>query len=432
MIPSWSQSTIEEVMEAIIDYRGKTPKKTKEGIPLITAKIVKNGTILEPNEYISPNDYDDWMRRGLPKIGDIVVTTEAPLGEIAQLKSEKVALAQRLITLRGKSDILDNIFLKYIMMSEYVQNQLKSRSSGTTVHGIKQKELRKVMLPIPPILEQNAIARILGTLDDKIECNRRMNATLEAMAQAIFKSWFVDFDPVRAKDEGRQPVGMDADTAALFPEAFEEMDCKEVPVGWELGKVKDILTIFRKNINPGDYPEDTFLHYSIPSYDQSKSALLESGIQIKSNKYLIDNDAVLISKLNPEINRVWYISGKNSHKKVCSTEFIVCQPNDGYNLEYLDLLFKSDNFMTSFQSLVTGTSKSHQRVKPNSFLEMKIILPSQKVIEIFEQVMKPFFRYQIFLSEQSRTLAELRDTLLPKLISGEVRVPDAMLEATTE
>ena len=160
------------------------------------------------------------MRRGLPKAGDVVITTEAPLGEVAQLGSEHVALAQRLIALRGKPEILDNTFLKFLMQSEAVQDQLRARASGTTVLGIKQSELRKVALTLPPLDEQRAIAHVLGTLDDKIELNRRINHTLESTASVLFRSWFVDFAPVRAKAEGRDPR-LPRPLAALFPGSFE-------------------------------------------------------------------------------------------------------------------------------------------------------------------------------------------------------------------
>ena len=168
MNPQWPTYMLEDCMEAIIDYRGKTPKKTTFGIPLITAKIIKKGTILPVEEYISPDDYNEWMRRGLPKQGDVVLTTEAPLGEVAQLQNSKVALAQRVVTLRGKNGFLDNTFLKYLLLDNSVQNLLKSKSTGTTVTGIKQRELRKIKLSFPPFSEQQAIAHILGTLDDKI------------------------------------------------------------------------------------------------------------------------------------------------------------------------------------------------------------------------------------------------------------------------
>ena len=162
----------------------------------MTAKIVKNGRIEPPTEFIAESDYDDWMRRGLPEPGDVVLTTEAPLGEVAQLSRNKVALAQRVITLRGKQSVLHNTYLRYLLQSNFIQHQLEARATGTTVLGIKQSELRKVDLLLPPLATQKAIAQILGTLDDKIELNRQTNKTLEAIAKAIFKSWFVDFDPV--------------------------------------------------------------------------------------------------------------------------------------------------------------------------------------------------------------------------------------------
>ncbi|MCA1917726.1 restriction endonuclease subunit S [Methanospirillum hungatei] len=229
-------------MDTIIDYRGKTPNKTSFGIPLITAKIVKDGKILTPNEFIDPNDYDEWMRRGLPEKGDIVLTTEAPLGEVAQLDGRKVALAQRIITLRGKKGYLFNTFLKYALIFAPTQDALHGRASGTTVTGIKQSELRKIVIPIPEYDVQKAIAHILGTLDDKIELNRRMNETLESIARAIFKSWFIDFDPVRAKAETRQPEGMDTATAALFPSEFETVEGQKIPKGW---KIKSLDKMFK-------------------------------------------------------------------------------------------------------------------------------------------------------------------------------------------
>ena len=135
---------LEDCMAAIIDYRGKTPRKTSSGIPLITAKVVKGGRIKTPTEFIAIEDYDFWMRRGIPRLGDVLITTEAPLGEVAQLCQQRVALAQRLILLRGKSEVLDNRFLKFLMQSAPVQHQLHARATGTTVLGIKQKELRQI------------------------------------------------------------------------------------------------------------------------------------------------------------------------------------------------------------------------------------------------------------------------------------------------
>jgi len=154
----WKEYILEDVIEKFIDYRGKTPKKTKTGIPLVTAKIVKSGRILEPNEFIAEDAYDSWMTRGLPEIDDVVLTTEAPLGEIALIKDKNVALAQRIITLRGNKDFVHNPFLKYYFQSATGQYELESRASGTTVFGIKAAVLKKVPVTLPPLHEQKAIA----------------------------------------------------------------------------------------------------------------------------------------------------------------------------------------------------------------------------------------------------------------------------------
>ncbi len=208
MAGEWAKLPLEDCMEAIIDYRGKSPDKKTFGVPLVTAKVIKNGRIEKVTEFIAEKDFDSWMRRGMPKPGDIVMTTEAPMGEVAQLDSRKIALAQRVITLRGRPGLLDNTFLKFLMQSKDVQDQLLARSTGTTVVGIKQSELRKINLTLPPVAEQKEIAMVLGALDEKAELNRQMHSTLEAMACAIFKSWFVDFDPIKAKIAGDQPIGM--------------------------------------------------------------------------------------------------------------------------------------------------------------------------------------------------------------------------------
>ena len=156
--------TLDNLLEELIDYRGKTPIKTTSGIPLVTAKIIKNGVINEFNEFIAERDYDRWMVRGFPKQGDVVLTTEAPLGEVAQLDERKIALAQRVVCLRGKSGVLNNTYLKYYFLTNYGKKKLKSRESGTTVTGIKQSELRKVEVCYPSFENQCKIASILSSV----------------------------------------------------------------------------------------------------------------------------------------------------------------------------------------------------------------------------------------------------------------------------
>lgn len=419
---SWELRPIADCMSAIIDYRGKSPRKTTIGIPLITAKIVKGGRILPPEEFIAPGDYDSWMRRGMPEPGDILLTTEAPLGEVAQLGEGRVALAQRLITLRGKAGILDNTFLKFVLQSDFAQDQLRARGTGTTVHGIRQSELRRVQLPVPPFKEQRAIAHILGTLDEKIELNRHMNETLEAMARAIFKSWFVDFDPVRAKAERRQPFGMDAETAALFPDSFEDSSLGRIPKGWKGGQVSQLVELTHNTLNPGEYPNEIFAHYSIPAFDESRWPAEEAGIRIKSNKTIVPRGAVLLSKLNPRIPRVWMPPVDTSRRSIASTEFLVATPKGSASREYVFCLFNSQAFLDVFGTLVTGTSGSHQRVRPESLLAIGVAIAPPQVWERFTKLVAPLLSKEAANVAESRTLGTVRNTLLPKLMSGEIRL----------
>ena len=144
----WEEYQLDEVIEKFIDYRGKTPNKVTSGIPLITAKVIKDGTILPPDEFIEPDEYLSWMTRGLPKINDVLLTTEAPLVEVALVQNENIALAQRIILLRGKSNFVDNRFLFYSLQTGLMQHRLSACASGSTVQGIKSAELKKVLIPL--------------------------------------------------------------------------------------------------------------------------------------------------------------------------------------------------------------------------------------------------------------------------------------------
>ncbi|MCD4684311.1 MAG: restriction endonuclease subunit S, partial [Anaerolineae bacterium] len=244
---------IGDLLEAVIDYRGKTPPKSPNGIPALTAANVRNGRIdLSTISYVSEETYESWMTRGYPLPGDVLITTEAPVGEVASFPDDQTYLiTRRLMALRGREGELDNDFLKYSLLYSGNQNRLLAAVRGSTVPRVLKPDILELEIAIPPYSEQRAIAHVLGTLDDKIELNRRMNATLEAMARAIFKSWFVDFDPVHAKARGEQPIGMDADTAVLFPDVFEESELGPIPCGWEVGTVGDEFDITMGQSPPG-------------------------------------------------------------------------------------------------------------------------------------------------------------------------------------
>ena len=440
---------LEDWMAAIIDYRGKTPEKTSSGVPLITAKIVKGGRIEDPEEFIAEDAYEQWMRRGIPEAGDVVLTTEAPLGEVAQLDGRKVALAQRIITLRGQSGLLDNTYLKFALQGQPIQEQLHGRASGSTVTGIKQSELRKLQLTFPPVAEQRQVAAILGSLDDRINLNRRINQTLEAMAQAIFQSWFFDFDPVKAKiaakAEGRDPlraamsaISGNADTelnalpavayeqlaatAALFPNEMEASEYGEIPKGWVFKTVADVAEFGIGKVDVSALNQDIYI--STENMLESRGGIcratsLPSVATVPSFK----TGQILVSNIRPYFKKIWmarFDGGRSPD--VLALEPIVPQSTEFlYNLMYQDAFFE---FMTR-----TAKGAKMPRGDKDAITGWRFPCPDEALMVYFSEKVRPYYEYINSLKSENDSLAELRDTLLPKLLSGELSVTDAMVEA---
>jgi type I restriction enzyme S subunit len=419
MASEWKEQSLEDCMAAIIDYRGKTPRKTPSGIPLITAKVVKGGRIEKPDEFIAEDDYEPWMRRGIPEANDVVITTEAPLGEVAQLGRERVALAQRLIALRGKRGILDNTFLKFLMQSSGVQDQLRARASGTTVFGIRQSELRKVILRLPPFTEQLAIAHVLGTLDDKVELNRSMSDTLEKIAQALFKSWFVDFDPIRAKAE-RRDITLAPQLADLFPTSFENSQLGEIPTGWHVGQFGDVAVNPRRGVSPNEI-QPTTPYIALEHMPRKSIALTDWGTAagVESGKFSFFAGEILFGKLRPYFHKV----GVAPVDGVCSTDILVVGARSDNWFGFILGHISSAAFVEHTNASSTGTKMP--RTNWGDMARYPLVLPPEPIAKAFTERIRPFVSRILASIHQSRTLTGLRDALLPKLISGELRMPDA-------
>jgi type I restriction enzyme S subunit len=283
--------------------------------------------------------------------------------------------------------------------------------------------LKQMGITLPPIEDQKAIAHILGTLDDKIELNQKMNQTLEEIAKAIFKSWFVDFDPVRAKAAGR-PTGLSPDISDLFPDELVDSEIGEIPKGWNVGCISDFACLNKKAVNPSQ-SEEVYEHFSIPAFDSGQSPVLDMGTDIKSNKTLVVEGSLLVSKLNPNTPRVWLPNPKDLYEQICSTEFMVFTATDCSNIAFLWGLFTSSVVASRMEAMVTGTSKSHQRVKPNDVSNIAMVRPDARIIEIYGDLVVSMLNRTLVGKSQSNVVVGLRDALLPKLISGELRIPDA-------
>jgi type I restriction enzyme S subunit len=423
---------LEDCLDALIDYRGKTPRKTDFGIPLITAKVVKSGRIETPDEFIAEEDYEAWMTRGYPQVGDVVLTTEAPLGEVAQIKFLPVALAQRIVTMRGKRDLLDSSYLLYLMQSQEMQAKLLGRSSGTTVTGIKQSELRKIEVALPTLSEQRAIARILSMLDEKIELNRRTNETLESMARTLFKAWFVDFEPVRAKIEGRWQrgqslPGLPAHLYDLFPDRLVESELGEIPEGWRHSTIGEEVTVCggatpsTKELEfweGGQYcwatPKDLST-LKFPVLLDTDRKITDTGLA-KISSGLLPIGTVLLSSRAP----IGYLA--IAEVPTAINQGFIAMKCDGA----LPNVFVLPWCRESMDAIVGNANGStFQEISKSNFRPLRVVVPSSPLLTSYTRSAGSFYRQLAENERESRSLAQLRETLLPKLISGELRIPDA-------
>ena len=415
-----SSYTLDECLSQVIDYRGKTPHKTAFGVPLITAKIVKAGRIERAEEFIATDYFDRWMTRGLPQCGDVVLTTEAPLGEVGQIKKLPVALAQRVVTLRGKPGLLDNTYLLYALQTEPLRSRLIGRATGTTVVGIKQSELRKVTVALPPIEIQRDISRVLASLDDRIDHNCVLATTLEAIARQLFKSWFVDFDPVRAKAAGEKPTGLANDIAELFPDRFEESESGDVPGDWNVGKISDFSTNVRVGCAPSLFTAADF-YVGLEHFDRRCLTLWNggSGDDATSNKSRFAKGDLLFGKLRPYFHKVAVAPMDG----ICSTDVLVIRCADKAYREFMYFaLFQDD--VIQFVSDASGGTRM-PRTNWETLAGYDCVVPPKSLSSVFGEIVAPMIETMMQCVAENSALTKLRDLLLPRLISGKLRVDDA-------
>jgi type I restriction enzyme S subunit len=297
----------------------------------------------------------------------------------------------------------DPIFINYLLRSHKYRSWITGSASGTTVKHTSPSRIHAFKCDVPPISEQRAIAHILGSLDDKIELNRRMNQTLEAIARAIFKSWFVDFLPVRAKIEGRS-TGLPDDIAALFPDSFEDSEMREIPKGWEVKTIGDVAEFaYGKALKASDRkPGD------VPVFGSNGQVGLH-------NEALVKGPGIVIGrKGNPGI-----VTWSYEDFFPIDTTFYVKESGIVPSLNYLFYALKDQDLPSlSADSAVPGLNR-------NLAYMSKFLVPSKKILPAFDGQIDPLFQTIDANENEIKTLASLRDTLLPKLISGELRVPDA-------
>lgn len=417
---------LRDLCSGIIDCPHSTPVWTTEGPIVLRNYNVRGGRLdLSNPSFTDEKHFADRIRRAVPEEGDVVITREAPMGEVAKIPNGlRCCLGQRMVLLKPDRTKVDPGYLLYALQSEPIQRQIAwSEGSGATVSNLRIPHLAALRMNIPAVQEQRRIASILGSLDDKIELNRQMCATLEEMARAIFRSWFVDFDPVRAKikakakAEGREPEPARSE----FPDAFMESSNGQIPRGWSVSRLLDVAPISTAAVNPSATPAKVFEYFSIPAFDEGRRPIAELGANIKSSKYAVSQQAVLVSKLNPNTPRVW-LTELRSDSAICSTEFMQFVVRDLKYRPFLYLWMLMPEIQEQIGQRVTGSTGSRQRAQPRQIESLPIITPPDRLVNRFARLVEPLLAGVARLAEESERLSSLRDLLLPRLLEGKMNL----------
>jgi type I restriction enzyme S subunit len=376
---------------------------------------------------ITREHFVEWTRKAKPSANDVILSRRCNPGETAVVPPDlEFALGQNLVLLRADGTKVYPPFLRWLVRGPAWWEQIgKFINVGAVFDSLKCADVPNFELRIPPLPEQRAIAHILGTLDDKIELNRRMNETLEAMARALFKSWFVDFDPVRANSRG-QGTGLPKPIAGLFPAKFQPSDLGAIPSGWNVGPLLNQAKLLSGGTPKTDrieYWSGHILWATAKDVSQCGETFLVGTERTVATKGLEESATQLI----PPFSTVVVARGATTGRMVLfgremamnQTCYALVSTTGTHFALYCQLRHGIDDLVHAAHGSVFDT------ITTRTFASSKVILPPLSILEVFNKAVAPFFQRMLVNTEESRTLAALRDTLLPKLVSGELRVKDA-------
>lgn len=383
-----------ELLSFVVDNRGKTVPTAPSGHKLIATNCVTNNALFpvyEKIRYLSEETYQTWFRAH-PIPGDILFVNKGTPGRVCLVPDPvDFCIAQDMIALRADESKIYPKYLFAVLRSREIQQQIYNTNVGDVIPHFKKQFLDQLLIPIPERSIQESIGDLYYVLSLKAERNKKINDNLEQQAQAIYH------------------------------ERFETVSPNDLPSDWRIVTLGEVATISNKSFNPLKEPEILLEHYSIPAFDEARFPVFELSTSIKSNKFIIDASCFMISKLNPTTKRVWkpYCLTGNA---VCSTEFIVYKAKDKTITDFLYSVIDSNSFSDFMCSHITGSTGSRQRTTPSDTLSYELILPSGDELAEFQSLVSPMYAQIRINAIENDRLKRLRDSLLPKLMSGEIDV----------
>ena len=427
-----------EFVEITSSKRIKRADYVPDGIPFYRSKEVierAKGNKISTELFISEEQFSEIEKKfGAPKPGDILLTSVGTLGVSWRVQEDTQFYFKdgNLTWFRNFDSKLDSKYLMYWLRSRVGQQELDRISIGSTQRALTIVALKSLPFSPPPVSDQKAIAHILGTLDDKIELNQKMNQTLEEIAKAIFKSWFVDFDPVRAKAEGR-PTGLPPEISDLFPDELVDSEIGEIPKGWSATPLSDAINL------------DSGFAYKGKSKGRGDKFLVTMGCVSQSNRFSAkglhryegefkDRNIVKagdicvsshdVTQAREHLGAPFIVpeSIGNTITAAATNTFIV-RPAGRLSTEFLYQLFQTQRYRNEMIASAKGTAILHiSKTAVTNFLYCD---PTKALKDNFDSLAIPIAQRINVLTDENQALADLRDTLLPKLMSGELRIPDA-------
>ena len=369
----------------VFDGPHATPKSADDGPYFLGISSLTDGRLdLSRSGRLSDEDFVKWTRRVTPRAGDVVFSYETRLGEAALIPAGlQCCLGRRLALMRPDPQAVDSRFLLYAYLGPAFQETLRAHTvPGSTVDRLLLRDFPSFPIQVPPLAEQRAIAEVLGALDDKVESNRRRAGCAEE---------FLDVLASTLSSLGTMEIGR-------------------------------LSVVDRFSVDPSSSP--ILDHYSLPAFDASRLPERVEGASIRSSKLAVQGPSVLVSRLNPGTNRTWYAVPDPAVPAVASTEWLVLRPVEGLSLGGLWLAVRDGRFRGELARRATGTSGSHQRVRPADALSIEVPDPRGGDTAVVEEA-DAFLDLIHHARVESETLAALRDALLPELLSGRLRVPEA-------
>lgn len=443
MSSEWPTVPIGSLCIGIFDGPHATPKKTEAGPVFLGISSLRRGQ-LDPAafEFLSEEDFQQWTRRVVPQAGDVVFSYETRLGEVALIPPDlRCCLGRRMALMRIDRTKAMPEFVVYAFLAPAFQDVIRARTiHGSTVDRLPLTDFGSFPITAPPLHVQREVVASLRALDDRIALLRDTNATLEAIVQSLFKSWFVDFDPVRAKSQGLAPAGMDEATAALFPEGFDESALGPVPKGWpciDLGELtrrcgggiqtgpfgsqlhaKDYVDIGIPVVMPKDIvgrrvSTDSIARVGSDDVERLSRHKLQAGDIVFSRRGDVERHALIAER---EIG--W----------LCGTGCLLVRPGPGWQSSgFLSLLLDAPRARTWLVQHAVGATMPN--LNTGILASVPVVLPPPALLAAFDTVVAVTEEQRSRNATMAETLAEIRDALLPRLISGQLRLPNLELQA---